>query len=519
MILPSQYDSTPPLELLREAEQGLAGLDQRLIGSLLRRPEATLPALTEFIAKPNPDRLVDLTEQVFDLYRGLNAPEAIPFYISMLLEDPSDVSDELVEAFAALGAAAVEPLLELHDSLPPEDAADVVFLLAATGARHPRVAELLLASLAADPYEGSLSIGLYGDAALKPAVESALDALPAESVEERKALQDCIDALDAAEPRGPAVAADILPTYPEAVSPLFDYLDNQQLAEFLRSPEAAYRHDAAISLVDTHYPEALLEILLEMAETDPDTQVRQAAMRALGENAGDLRAAALLASALTDETSDAQLRAAALVGLAGHASDEAFRGQVMKFFAEPATRAAAVEAMWRSNSQVYVPSFRTALGDPDPKVQLQAVRGVGAFPIPSLAIEMIPLFSNDDLREDALYAYASAVNAKITPKSVERLFDEIDKKADGLSQIEMELVAEALDARLELEGYEPVFHPPVEDDGHDHSDCGHDHSHDLNPALVSPAVQPQSLNGAVKAGRNDPCPCGSGKKFKKCCGQ
>lgn len=22
-----------------------------------------------------------------------------------------------------------------------------------------------------------------------------------------------------------------------------------------------------------------------------------------------------------------------------------------------------------------------------------------------------------------------------------------------------------------------------------------------------------------KAGRNDPCPCGSGKKYKKCCGQ
>ncbi|ODA35982.1 hypothetical protein A8L45_02385 [Veronia pacifica] len=24
--------------------------------------------------------------------------------------------------------------------------------------------------------------------------------------------------------------------------------------------------------------------------------------------------------------------------------------------------------------------------------------------------------------------------------------------------------------------------------------------------------------GTIKAGRNDPCPCGSGKKFKKCCG-
>ena len=32
---------------------------------------------------------------------------------------------------------------------------------------------------------------------------------------------------------------------------------------------------------------------------------------------------------------------------------------------------------------------------------------------------------------------------------------------------------------------------------------------ELPPALAAPAQ---------KAGRNDPCPCGSGKKFKKCCG-
>jgi len=29
----------------------------------------------------------------------------------------------------------------------------------------------------------------------------------------------------------------------------------------------------------------------------------------------------------------------------------------------------------------------------------------------------------------------------------------------------------------------------------------------------------QVVRTAPKAGRNDPCPCGSGKKFKKCCGQ
>lgn len=28
-----------------------------------------------------------------------------------------------------------------------------------------------------------------------------------------------------------------------------------------------------------------------------------------------------------------------------------------------------------------------------------------------------------------------------------------------------------------------------------------------------------NTNSAKKTGRNDPCPCGSGKKYKKCCGR
>jgi len=30
---------------------------------------------------------------------------------------------------------------------------------------------------------------------------------------------------------------------------------------------------------------------------------------------------------------------------------------------------------------------------------------------------------------------------------------------------------------------------------------------------------PQSVRGTVRIGRNDPCPCGSGRKYKKCCGR
>ncbi|MFC7786014.1 SEC-C metal-binding domain-containing protein [Rossellomorea sp. GCM10028870] len=31
------------------------------------------------------------------------------------------------------------------------------------------------------------------------------------------------------------------------------------------------------------------------------------------------------------------------------------------------------------------------------------------------------------------------------------------------------------------------------------------------------ALIPQPVINEEKVGRNDPCPCGSGKKYKKCC--
>jgi len=34
---------------------------------------------------------------------------------------------------------------------------------------------------------------------------------------------------------------------------------------------------------------------------------------------------------------------------------------------------------------------------------------------------------------------------------------------------------------------------------------------------LPPPVEP--IKGDKDVGRNDPCPCGSGKKYKKCCGK
>ena len=41
----------------------------------------------------------------------------------------------------------------------------------------------------------------------------------------------------------------------------------------------------------------------------------------------------------------------------------------------------------------------------------------------------------------------------------------------------------------------------------------------LSHGAVSAAAPAEDANDAQRAGRNDPCPCGSGKKFKKCHGR
>jgi hypothetical protein len=38
------------------------------------------------------------------------------------------------------------------------------------------------------------------------------------------------------------------------------------------------------------------------------------------------------------------------------------------------------------------------------------------------------------------------------------------------------------------------------------------------PPLGNPVPSPGNVARTVKVGRNEPCPCGSGKKHKKCCG-
>jgi len=172
------------------------------------------------------------------------------------------------------------------------------------------------------------------------------------------------------------------------------------------------------------------------------------------------------------------------------------RRLIAAFYESTATKAAALEAMWRTRDSAYESYMSPNLRHDNLDIRREAVHGVAVYPISSSAIELVPLFEDAELREEALFAYAIAAPAKVNPKSMLRFFDEIERKAGGFDAGEYHTVATALDRRLEIEEFDPVFLPGEEGEGED--------------LISAPA--------GTKVGRNDPCPCGSGKKHKKCCG-
>ena len=66
--------------------------------------------------------------------------------------------------------------------------------------------------------------------------------------------------------------------------------------------------------------------------------------------------------------------------------------------------------------------------------------------------------------------------------------------------------------------HEHVHGPDCDHDhDHDHGHHGHVHGPDCNHGHHHHAPVAQFVRSGPKVGRNDPCPCGSGKKYKKCC--
>jgi len=138
------------------------------------------------------------------------------------------------------------------------------------------------------------------------------------------------------------------------------------------------------------------------------------------------------------------------------------------------------------------------LDDADPAVKRQAIWAVGYLGLSSEAPRLEKFFEDDEFRGDALFAYALSVPGEASRGRIRSMLSKIRNAAGGFQLDERELVETALDQRLMLHGMKPVFSA---DDSEDPQD--------------EPEVKTVE---SAKTGRNDPCPCGSGKKYKKCCG-
>ncbi len=459
LLQPDQYARTPVRDLLSAAARGLIGVDHRFVRAILERYEEATPALVEFGLEERDD-LVPLDLDILALFRHRPTAASLPLLVEYFRSATADPPDELVEAFCRLGEAGVVPLLELYRELGAENGSEVAFVLAAIRSRDPRVLELLQERAALDQDEGKFLLEIH------------------------------------AEPEGEAEPYDIWDDYPETAGPRFDLLTLPEKLRFLESPLTEHRAEAVAS-IGLEYVEGEAQArLFRLAQHDPEPLVRGNCWSRLikAHEVEEIRSAML--GRLRDPGAPLRERCGALIGLSWEAEDPEIRRYILEFYGIPEARPKAMEAMWRSMDPAFAAYFPRHLDDPDLETRREAIMGVGYFRMHAEAARIEKYFYHEELRIDALYAYALAAPGKVNALHARQVLTKVEQLAGGLSLQEADLVEKALDDLLELHGREPIFSPDADWEDEDQE----------------PAAAP-------KPGRNDPCPCGSGKKYKKCCGQ
>jgi uncharacterized protein YecA (UPF0149 family) len=475
ILLPGDYTKHNAHELLSAADQGLVGLDQRLIRAILAEPQG--------IARYAAEKSEGGTELVMDLLHLLcQAPsaEALPFLLSLASELRDDMPEELLEAFARLGAPALAGLLDLYEE-DPEGAGDLPTAIAFLKTRDERAEAVFAAQGEVDAQ--FLREVAHGDSVVEP--------------------------------------YNIYAHYPEESAPTLSGLNEKQRLEFLKSPELAHRLAALSTFLDTEVKPKAAEAILEVARQDENAEVRGVAWEALesraaGNGKDDKKLRAEMRARLVDSAVAPAERAGLLVAFANR-EEAAFAPVAQELYADRATRARALQAMWRSFDKQFLSLASESLSDEDSEIREQAILATGYLGNAAEAPKIEKLFTDDELRDTALFAYALCAPMDVTRARAKQMFRTIDKLAGGLNIDEAETVENALDLRLEMNGLEPVFSEDEHDhdhgDGdHDHGDHDHAHHHHAEPLKVA------APDGIKPPGRNDPCPCGSGKKYKKCHG-
>ena len=501
-IDPSKYNQTPLTTLLEAAAYGSIGVDRRVIQAILDHGVSAAAEILAYARKDRKAERIGIDPLLIDLFRHFKAPEALDFFVDTIRRNEGDVDDELVQALLPFGEKAVVPLIKLDEELGEEQGQDVAFALAGLRVRDERVLTLLSERLEYDVADGALCLSLYGDPAARPALEGMLAEVPESDPALRREINYALEQLESAVPPYEPEPFDILKEYPERDIPAFDLLSEAERLEAFASTDPLTRAEAAHSFFNHEVSPKARAALIALTQSDDDSSVRGRAWESLADATEDEKIRAAMLAVLSDTSKPLAERGGAAVGLHAVAERDDARAAIVGLYQEGGkARIKALEAMWRGLWKPYAQYFAPNLDDSDPAVVKEALRGAGYFQLTKESGKIASYFDRDepfdDLRDDALFAYALAMPGETTRGRIRGMFRKVDEMAD-LSGEEADLVMFALDERLRLKGLEPVF--ANDGDGEE-----------------EPEPKPQSIPPA-KTGRNDPCPCGSGKKYKKCHG-
>jgi HEAT repeat protein len=314
---------------------------------------------------------------------------------------------------------------------------------------------------AADLSEGAFLLGIHGDLNVKEFLQEKLAQLQETDSKAKVSVEEALNLLESKTPAAyEPVPIDIYSLYPEEAELPIDLLSEEDRLALLNDTRSSIRARAAQSFFNQHPGEIAVDKLLKVARSDPDESVRARAWESLVDATEETTVVEAMLQAMRDPRTPATERAGILVGLALETDRKEVRGEIERLYREhPETRAKALEAMWRSLHPSFRDYFAPHLDDDDLETRRNAVWGVGYYSIKPSLDKLRKLFDDEELRSDALFAYALALPNEISKGRVRGLLSRIEKDAGGLSEIEERLVMTALDERLMLSGKEPFFYP------------------------------------------------------------
>ena len=157
--------------------------------------------------------------------------------------------------------------------------------------------------------------------------------------------------------------------------------------------------------------------------------------------------------------------------------------------------------------------------------RLHAAKAFGCFRVPSVEAALLRLLASEDDRA-ATTAICQALVDTCTTLSVDRIGEALKagrcnrtpELDGGLAALKVMLKEKP--ARLPESGTTKPKPASGALAAFSPFSLGNDPIPADDEPLQASAAKPAPIRRSVaKAGRNDPCPCGSGKKYKKCCGK